>query len=292
MTVNTLPTSAEVISGTQTNADQKTDFASMFDFLLSRLGSKSGQGPQTVASAATLNLDAITETRDIVISGTTPITAVTVEAGKVFRARASGAFSLVDSSAIVTNRSSDILCAAGDSFLIRATAANTVEILFLSKASLTLRTAIVAAGQTEIAFPNIPSFATKITMTWNSLSSSGTSPLQVQGGDSGGYETSGYSGTVSAISTAVVTNNISSGFDIDYDSNASYVRHGSITLVKNDSGANGWVANGSHGLTTGSVRTTIFAGSKTLSATLDRIRLRPTNGTDTFDNGVVNIVFE
>src|SRR6187549_3022723 len=136
MTVNTLPTSAEVISATQTNAQQKVDFASMLDFLLQQLGAKSGQGPQTVASAATLNLDAVTDTRDIVISGTTPITASTVEAGKVFRCRASGAFTLTNNANIVTQTGANIICAAGDSFMLRATAANAVEVLNFTRAVL------------------------------------------------------------------------------------------------------------------------------------------------------------
>lgn len=36
-----------------------------------------------------------------------------------------------------------------------------------------------------------------------------------------------------------------------------------------------------------------FNGSiKTLSATLDRVRLTTVNGTDTFDAGLVNIIYE
>jgi hypothetical protein len=159
MTVNTLPTAAEVISGTQTNAQQKIDFESMLNFLLQQLGAMSGQGPQTVASAATLNLEAVTDTRDIVISGTTAITAVTIEAGKVFRCRASGAFTLTNNASIVTQRGANIVCAAGDSFIIRATAVNTVEILlfthgaadtFTEKATLASQTMVTAGG---LSFP-------------------------------------------------------------------------------------------------------------------------------------------
>lgn len=136
MAVETLPSAAEVTNGTQTNADQKTDFASWLNFLLAKFGSKSGQGPQTVASAATLDLDAVVETRDIAISGAVAITAVTIEAGKVFRARASGAFTLTNNANIVTNTGANIVCAAGDSFVLRATAANTVEIILFTRAGV------------------------------------------------------------------------------------------------------------------------------------------------------------
>jgi hypothetical protein len=135
MTVNTLPSSSEIIGAGQINAEQKIDFAATWDLLIQVLGKKSGQGPQTVASAATLDLDAVTDTRDIVISGTTAITAVTVEAGKVFRCRASGAFTLTNNSSIVTQRAANIVCAAGDSFFLRATAANTVEVIYFTRAA-------------------------------------------------------------------------------------------------------------------------------------------------------------
>jgi hypothetical protein len=37
---------------------------------------------------------------------------------------------------------------------------------------------------------------------------------------------------------------------------------------------------------------TFLSGSKTLSDTLDRVRLTTVNGTDTFDAGSVNIIYE
>jgi hypothetical protein len=36
----------------------------------------------------------------------------------------------------------------------------------------------------------------------------------------------------------------------------------------------------------------VGSGIKTLSATLDRVRITTTNGTDTFDAGSVNILYE
>ncbi len=130
-----LPTSSAVTTGTVTNAQQKLNFGAMLDFLLGYLGAKFGDGPQTVASAATLDLEAVTDTRDVVISGTAAITSMTMATGKVFRFRASGAFTLTNNSAIVTNTGANIVCAAGDSFVARATATNTVEILSFVRAA-------------------------------------------------------------------------------------------------------------------------------------------------------------
>jgi hypothetical protein len=43
---------------------------------------------------------------------------------------------------------------------------------------------------------------------------------------------------------------------------------------------------------TGSVVIQWGAGSNTLSGTLDRVSITTTNGTDTFDAGSINIIYE
>ena len=55
--------------------------------------------------------------------------------------------------------------------------------------------------------------------------------------------------------------------------------------------ANTWVAMGLLG---GDVTEVVdaTAGGKTLSATLDRVRITTVNGTDTFDAGSINILYE
>jgi hypothetical protein len=44
--------------------------------------------------------------------------------------------------------------------------------------------------------------------------------------------------------------------------------------------------------TTDSARVFHIGGSKALSATLDRVRITTVGGTDTFDGGNINIVYE
>jgi hypothetical protein len=53
---------------------------------------------------------------------------------------------------------------------------------------ITQGTAVTCAGQTSIDFTGIPSWAKKITLMLNGVSTSGTSIIQVQLGDSGGIE--------------------------------------------------------------------------------------------------------
>lgn len=318
MTVNTLPTSSEVTNGTQTNANQKVDFASMLDFLLQVLGAKSGQGPQTVASAATLNLNAVTDTRDIVISGTTTITAVTVEAGKVFRCRASGAFTLTNNTDIVTQTAADIVCAAGDSFTLRATAANTVEVLEFTRAvpavlttgaqtiagvktfssqpvlpqALTQGTAVSSTSGTSIDFTSIPSWVKGIDIIFAGVSTSGSSNLLCQVGDAGGVETSGYTGgaVLPQSGTTTAGANSTAGFILTGGTAGSLAYDGIIRL-RNVSG-HLWVMDGILARSdTGAGN--ISGGSKTLSpGPLDRVRITTVGGTDTFDAGSINIIYQ
>lgn len=92
-----------------------------------------------VASVAgTVNLTtAAPDTDDIRITGTNAITGFTVAVGRVFRVTAGGAFTLTNNSNIVTQEGANIVCTAGDTFMLRATAANTVEVMNYRYVSLT-----------------------------------------------------------------------------------------------------------------------------------------------------------
>ena len=70
---------------------------------------------------------------------------------------------------------------------------------------------------------------------------------------------------------------------------AAAVRHGVLTL-SNITG-NTWVANGSIGISNNVFGGTV-CGSVTLSGALNRIYITTVNGTDTFDAGTVNILWE
>lgn len=84
----------------------------------------------TIASAATVNLTTgAPDTSQITISGSVAITGFTVAANRTFIAKFTGTPLLTNSAAIVTGRGANIQIAAGDSVVIRSTAANVVEIL-------------------------------------------------------------------------------------------------------------------------------------------------------------------
>ena len=152
-------------------------------------------------------------------------------------------------------------------------------------------TAVASTSGTSIDFTGIPSWVRRITVMFSGVSTNGTSNLQIQLGDSGGVETTGYLCTSTTIQgTAVGTLAFTAGFGIRYDS-AAGVRHGAVTLSLLNSSTNAWAAAGvlATSDTAGTIQT---AGSKALSDVLDRIRITTVNGTDTFDAGSINILYE
>ena len=61
-------------------------------------------------------------------------------------------------------------------------------------------------------------------------------------------------------------------------------------IITNISG-NIWICSGIINIS-GSTNTIQLSGNVTLSGTLDRVRITTVNGTDTFDAGSINIMYE
>jgi hypothetical protein len=140
-------------------------------------------------------------------------------------------------------------------------------------------TAVASTSGTAIDFTGIPSWVKRITVMFDGLSNGGTT-IQIQFGDSGGIETTGYvSGNQGA--------DISSGFMVAFNPAGGYLQYGAMVFT-NLSG-NTWVQEGVALAISIAIQPT--AGSKTLSGTLDRVRITA-NGVDTFDAGIVNIMYE
>ena len=153
-------------------------------------------------------------------------------------------------------------------------------------------TATGASGN-YIDFTGIPSWAKRITVMFNGVSTNGTSLPMIQIGDSGGVETTGYAAGSSLLNPASInTSNYTTGFTIRTDALASTVMDGFITINLLNSSTNTWVAGGTIYTPTPSAYMAAVAGGKSLSATLDRVRITTVNGTDYFDAGTVNILYE
>ena len=132
-------------------------------------------------------------------------------------------------------------------------------------------------GGTSLAFTGIAADIDTIEVMILGASLSGTDELQVQIGDSGGLETSGYAGRVVQGGSAGV--NFSAGFQLSAAQAAADVVYGTVRLTKIT--GNQWHMESAIPQTSAS-RVWTAAGNKTLSATLDRLSLL-SNGSDTFD---------
>jgi hypothetical protein len=153
-----------------------------------------------------------------------------------------------------------------------------------SGGSITLDTAQTASG-TSVDFTGIPSWAKRITVMLNGVSTNGTADVRVQLG-SGSIDPSGYIGSYTSQGTGNVVSGVilSSGFVVG--GGGAVVFYGGI-IITNFSG-NTWVAFGNTGRTDLGATFTV-GGSKTLSGTLDSLRVTSAN---TFDAGTINISYE
>lgn len=153
-------------------------------------------------------------------------------------------------------------------------------------------TAVASTSGTSIDYTSLPLWIKRITIMFNGVSLSGSANLLIQIGTGGTPTTSGYSSTSSyALASGSASGGVSStaGY-IMYISTASYVFSGHIVLT-NVSG-NIWVASGLISNVTTTPYTGQTAGTGTLAGTLNMVRITTSNGTDTFDAGSVNILYE
>ena len=151
-------------------------------------------------------------------------------------------------------------------------------------AVITRGTAVATTSGTSVDFTSIPSTVKRITVMFDAVSNNGGAEYLIQIGDAGGVEATGY---VSQSSDRGGDDSSTVGFIISRGNTSSSVNYGTI-IINNFSG-NIWSSSGIFS------RSDVVAssiGSKTLSATLDRIRITTVGGTNTFDAGQVNIMYE
>jgi hypothetical protein len=149
-------------------------------------------------------------------------------------------------------------------------------------------TAVASTSGTSVSFTGIPAGVKRITMMLNGVSTNGTSSIQFQLG-SGSATTSGYTGTSTFVAASAASSLLSSGFLLYNWNSAAYVGSGMITFT-NLSG-NTWTALGIIG-NSNTTQTYMVSGVVTLSGVLDRAIMTTVNGTDTFDAGSINILYE
>jgi len=154
--------------------------------------------------------------------------------------------------------------------------------------SLTLATAQNVSGLgTSVNFTGIPSWAKRVTVMFDGVSADGSSFFRVRLGDSGGIEDTDYLSFITAAASTVATASNTNGFSAAGGTAArAFSGMMQIALL----GSNTWTAMGT--FNDGIGNNYFMSGTKTLSDTLTQVRITTVNGTDTFDEGTINIMYE
>lgn len=150
---------------------------------------------------------------------------------------------------------------------------------------MVLSTAVASTSGTAIDFTGIPAWVKRITVMANGVSTNGISNPIIQLG-SGSPQTTGYKGSAWTGSGSAANN--SNGFLVVNSTAATDLHHFVGTLIKIS--ANTWAFSLVGGYEHAYIK--IGGGSVTLSGVLDRVRITTQNGTDTFDAGTINIMYE
>jgi len=139
-------------------------------------------------------------------------------------------------------------------------------------------------------FLSIPSYVKRITVMFRGVSTSSTSDILIRLGTSSGVTTTGYATYGLRTGATSVTSGANStvGF-ASVATAAVYTLSGSV--IFSALGGDIWTGFGILADSAGG-NGFIITGGISLAATLDRVRITTVNGTDTFDAGSINIMYE
>lgn len=149
----------------------------------------------------------------------------------------------------------------------------------------------VSASGTSVDFTSIPSWVKRITIMLNAVSTTSTGSVLFRIGTGGTPTTSGYT---SVVTNAFGTNSVNTGTStagfLLGGAVAAYTYNGNIFITNLTS--NVWCCSGLICNPVTTPYTSQMAGSVSIGGTLDIVRMTTTAGTDTFDAGSVNILYE
>ena len=159
----------------------------------------------------------------------------------------------------------------------------------LGSSVITSGTAVAPTTGTAVDFTGIPSWVKRVTVLMNDVSLTGSEYLIIRLGTASGIlSTAVYFSMTSAITTAGVASavNFTTSFGIQ-SGNASNSLNGQF-IISNITG-NTWVLSGTY---TQNTSTMGFAtGRVTIPSVLTQLRIT-NGGSDTFDAGTINILYE
>lgn len=152
-------------------------------------------------------------------------------------------------------------------------------------------TAQASTSGTTIDFTGIPSWANRIVMLLNGVSTNSSGKTIVRLGTASGFVAIGYNSNANSVgSTTSIYED--TGFLLEGSGLSSFVRSGIVDMYRID--GNIWVYTSSikQAAVSGTTSNDIAAGnSGTLASVLTQVRLTTDTG-DTFDAGTVNIMYE
>ena len=312
--MTTLPALNYVSNSARTQGEVKASLEATNTFIRDKFGSES-TGWTDVASATTTDIGAASSD-NVRITGTTTITGLgTVAAGVRRNIRFAGSLTFThNGTSLILPGGANITTAANDTCeAISLGSGNWIVVAYQRAAGVisnvaagngasvsisngtatvsagpTLGTALATTSGTAIDFTSIPSWVKRVAVMFSGVSISGTDNILIQLGNSGGVVSTGYVsvGTVTAGSTSATAG--TSGFLIAAG-NAGYAFHGHITFLNMN--GNVWTGIGAFANTATSTYLASTAGSVDISSTLDRVRIT-TSGSNTFDAGTINIMYE
>lgn len=153
----------------------------------------------------------------------------------------------------------------------------------MKAAQIQLGTYVASASGTAVDFIGIPSWAKRIIVMLNGVSTNGTSLVQIQLG-SGSFTATGYTSTVTSSTTVTGT----AGFVVSTNNAAVDSRSGVVVLT-NITG-NSWTEFGVVAASASAASSS--CGVVGIPGAVDRVRITTANGTDAFDGGGINISWE
>jgi len=161
-----------------------------------------------------------------------------------------------------------------------------------ANSALVSGTAVASTSGTSIDFTSIPSWVKRITVVLNAVSTNGTSSIRLRlgYGSTPTYITTGYNSSGGQINgTSASAPNGADGFITATGIVAAASYWGQFTLIQFS--PNNW--NYTSIVSSTSTIAGYAAGNLNLTSNvLTAVRITTINGTDTFDNGTINILYE
>jgi len=161
---------------------------------------------------------------------------------------------------------------------------------FASRSRLVRSASVASTSGVSISFTSLPNWIKKITMMINGVSTNGSADILIRLSTGGVFANSGYVSNMQVVQGGVATSGVNNtvGFVISQGT-SSVITTGTYEFVNNT--GNGWIGTGVFAYEHAVVGA-YGGGRVTLGGVLDGIRIITANGSDTFDLGSVNIIYE